>query len=70
MYNDFVKYIQTIIESLKIVLERTFFTFFYFIGIGAVAVVAKLVGKRFLTNISDNTNWEAPSGSNDLTKMY
>lgn len=67
-------------NKLKLFLEKKFtqltLVTIYFIGIGPTAVIAKVLGKKFLVsqNNNKNSNWQEKNTNYDrfkqLNKMY
>ena len=63
----FVKKLRDKVES---VISIVLFSCVYIFGIGTTALVARLVGHRFLIHTFKNSSWQQPTGSKKIERMY
>lgn len=62
--------LQRLSKTLQRINTAVFLHIAYLVGIGAVSILGRLFGARFLDETATKTNWKLPTGSQDQERMY
>lgn len=65
-----LRLIQQFRSKIEFVISLIMFSLVYIFGIGTTALVARIVGKRFLLHTFRRSSWLKPTGSMKLERMY
>lgn len=57
-------------RMLRKMVELTLLTVAFVLGVGAIGLVRRLFGARFLNNKPTLSTWQTPTGSRSLERMY
>lgn len=65
-----MKILKHIAAHIPLIITDVFLTLAFILGVGIISVVFRLAGRRMLGYGTKNSQWEEPTGGNDLTRMY
>ena len=63
-------FVKQVRKKVEFVISLIMFSCVYVFGIGTTALVARLVGHRFLIHSFKKSSWQTPTGSKKIERMY